>query len=204
LWTGTAASVVDLHPVGFSRSQGTGVFGGQQVGVGILDLPTGLIRHALLWTGSAQSFVDLHSSGYSFTLALGIFGNQQVGLGKPIGTDGQHALLWTGSATSVVDLHPRGFVDSQASSVSHRRQVGEGSGEDGHIHALLWRGSAASVVDLNVFLPAGFTEAIATGIDTEGDIVGLAGFTATGAIHAFIWRRCEEARRHECPDSERY
>jgi len=91
-----------------------------------------------------------------------------VGLGRPNGIAGQHALLWKGSAASVVDLHPSGFVDSEAKGVSHRRQIGDGNGEDGHVHALLWSGSAASVVDLNVFLPAGLTEAIATGIDAEG------------------------------------
>mgnify|MGYP000883691114 CR=1 FL=1 len=41
-------------------------------------------------------------------------------------------------------------------------------------HALVWNGTADSVVDLNVYLPAGYTHGVATGIDQDGNVVGYA------------------------------
>jgi hypothetical protein len=99
LWMGSADSVVDLHPSGFTDSVVYGVFDGQQVGYG----QTGNLRHALLWTGSADSVVDLHPSGFDNSVAVGVSGGQQVGYGQT--GDLRHALLWTGSADSVLDLH---------------------------------------------------------------------------------------------------
>jgi hypothetical protein len=70
------------------------------------------------------------------------------------------------------------------------QQVGAGEIDvDGRAtHALLWTGSAESVSDLNAFLPTGFTDAFATGIDAEGNIVGAAGGPATGVNHVFLWK----------------
>jgi probable HAF family extracellular repeat protein len=179
--------VVDLHPSGFIRSEATGVSGGQQVGAGGIGIST----HALLWTGSAASVVDLHPSSFTESEAHGVSDGQQVGLGR-IGFSVSHALLWTGSAASVVDLHPSGFTTSEVLGVSGGQQVGDGFGPatGGARHALLWSGSAASVVDLNAFLPPGFTSSVATGIDSDGNIVGYAisGFNS----HAFLWQPIPE------------
>ena len=41
-------------------------------------------------------------------------------------------------------------------------------------------------MDLNVFLPAGFTGAMADSIDAEGTIAGTI-FTADGVRHAAVW-----------------
>jgi hypothetical protein len=112
LWTGSADSVVDLHPSGFTDSFAFGVFDDQQVGDGI----AGDVSHALLWTGSADSVVDLQPSGFTRSVTFGVSGGQQVGRGTlPGGKD--HALLWTGSADSVLDLHtflPPEFTHSYA------------------------------------------------------------------------------------------
>jgi hypothetical protein len=134
LWTGSPASVVDLHPSGFDTSYATGVSSGQQVGEGF----TGGQYHALLWTGSAASVVDLHPSGFTSSSACGVSDGQQVGYGN---TGGQfHALLWTGSADSVVDLHtflPPEFTDSFASGIdADGNIVGYASGPDAY-HAFL-------------------------------------------------------------------
>ena len=59
LWSGTAASVIDLHPTGFVSSQGYGVASSQQVGAGQIQQGTSLITHALLWNGTANSAVDM-------------------------------------------------------------------------------------------------------------------------------------------------
>jgi hypothetical protein len=93
----------------------------------------------------------------------------------------------------VVDLHPSGFAESRALAVSGSQQVGEGTGPDGRQHALLWAGSAASAVDLNAFLPPGFTDAGAFGIDSDGNISGFASGPATGGQpHAFLWQLVPE------------
>ena len=58
---------------------------------------------------------------------------------------------------------------------------GDGPQTGNNYHAMLWSGSAASVVDLNIFAPQGYTDAVATGIDSAGNVVGYAFKTpATG------------------------
>lgn len=138
LWSGTADSVVDLHPAsGYdSTSSATGVGGGQQVGWG------GAFgsEHALLWTGSAQSVVDLHPGGFSRTAAQGVAAGQQVGWGTIDGST--HALLWQGTADSVVDLHvflPSGFTGSSASGIDASGNIiGSAVDAQGVGHAILW------------------------------------------------------------------
>jgi probable HAF family extracellular repeat protein len=194
LWTGSAASAVDLHPAGFTGSWAYGVAGGQQVGYGganyYISKKVGYVArvHALLWTGSAASVVDLHPAGFVNSWALGVGGGQQVGYG--VGSDGTpHALLWTGNAASAVDLHPAGFAASRAKAVSNGQQVGNGVCPDGTQHALVWKGTAAGVVDLHTFLPTGFTSSVATGIDAAGNIVGYAWNSSyQDDSHAFLWR----------------
>ena len=157
----------------------TRVSDGQQVGSGALP---GFVNHALFWTGSADSVVDLHPSGFTDSGAVGVSAGQQVGWGSTVLHD--HALLWMGSADSVVDLNPSGFTDSYAYAVSGDQQVGQGD-TGGRPHAMLWTGSADSVVDLHAFLPPEFTRSWATGIDADGNIVGVA-IEPDNTGHAFL------------------
>lgn len=118
LWSGTASSVVDLHPTnlsGFRDSHVRGINGIQQVGHGS-GTATGGFDHALLWNGTANSAVDLHPTNLSGLLnsrAVGTNGIQQVGSytrGDP--EEYTHAMLWSGTANSAIDLHlllPAGF-----------------------------------------------------------------------------------------------
>ncbi len=194
LWTGSAASAVDLNPAAFTFSSISGVGGGQQVGQGhmyyYVNKKVGYVDeyHALLWTGSAASAVDLHPAAFASSGADGVGDGQQVGYGAY--ADGtMHALLWTGTAASVVDLHPAAFTSSGAYRVAAGQQVGWGMLADGTTHALVWTGSAASVVDLNAFLPTGFTDAVAAGIDAAGNVVGYAwGPSTNGYYPAFLWK----------------
>ncbi len=183
LWSGSAGSVVDLNPSGFIDSIAYGVSGGQQVGAG---RPTsGDPEHARLWSGSAGSVMDLHPSGFDASNAFGISGGQQVGYAAgPTTAGGGHALLWSGSAGSAVDLHPSGFIASQALGTNGTQQVGFGV-VGGHNHALVWSGDAGKVVDLHQFLPQGFTDSQAKGIDSTGNIAGWA-FDGSN-YHAFLW-----------------
>ncbi|MCX6613344.1 MAG: hypothetical protein NTW74_21155 [Acidobacteria bacterium] len=181
VWNGTGAGGVDLHPVGYTFSRSMGVKNGEQVGYGSsVAYPYGegtgyhTTSKAMKWNSTAVSMVSLHPLGFDASEALTTNGTQQGGWGyQALGASKLHALLWSGTPESVVDLHPVGYTDSKVTAMSDTQQVGEGW--VGTVrHALLWNGTAASVVDLNQYLPAGYTNAVATGIDANGNVVGYA------------------------------
>jgi hypothetical protein len=97
LWRGSAASVVDLHPHGFTSSFASGVSGGEQVGWGY-GPATGGNRHALLWRGSASSVMDLHTflpPDFVSSAALDIdAAGDVVGLASGSNISISHAFLW--------------------------------------------------------------------------------------------------------------
>ena len=188
-WLGTASSGVDLHPAfGYAFSRATGCRDGEEVGyVSSIAYPDGdssgyrSTSRAVKWNGSAASAVDLHPVGYVASEAVCTSGTQQGGWGLTFSgvSQSQHAMLWSGSPETAVDLHPVGYTDSKVTAMFGSRQVGEGwigtQGIYGSVrHALAWNGSADTVVDLNQYLPAGYANAVATGIDSNGDIVGYA------------------------------
>lgn len=72
LWSGTAASQVDLHPVGYSWSVANATDGVFQVG----SVGQGTATHAGLWEGTAGSFIDLNTllgSGYTKSEAISMY-----------------------------------------------------------------------------------------------------------------------------------
>jgi hypothetical protein len=187
LWSGSAASAVDLNPAGFTVSQATAVSGGQQVGFGGVA-PSGSSNHALLWSGSAASVLDLNPAGFTTSEAHGVDDGQQVGFGKT--GSNNHALLWYGTAASALDLNPAGFTGSLASAILDGQVVGSGYGPNTGFtyHALLWSSSApGTAVDLHSYLPSGFADSQALGVDAYGNIVGLATESMTGRTHAIAW-----------------
>lgn len=100
-WSGTAASWVDLNPVGCYRSTAYDVWGGYQVGYAIGNV-TGNQDHASLWNGTAGSWMDLHAllpSGYSYSSAKGVYSSggviSVVGSAHRISDNQDHAILWT-------------------------------------------------------------------------------------------------------------
>ncbi len=98
LWRGTAASRVDLNPVGAGSSEAIGVSDGEQVGWAIL----GGFARACLWRGTAQSYVDLNPAGAWGSGAYAVSGGWQAGLVQ-FG-DEAHAGIWHGTADSWQDL----------------------------------------------------------------------------------------------------
>ena len=188
MWSGSAASVVDLNPAGFDITRAWGVSGASQVGHGG-GPATGEEIHALLWKGTAASVVDLNPAGFDRSAAMGVSGASQVGYGDGSATGGPtHALSWSGSAASVVDLHPAGFYSSSAQGVSGAGQAGTGQTTGGDLHALSWNGTAASVVDLHtdlVDLGPDFYWSEAWGIADNGTIVGWA--ADLSGSYAVLW-----------------
>jgi probable HAF family extracellular repeat protein len=192
LWTGSAASFVDLHPAtGFNSSYAIGARSTQQVGYGSGPATGGNV-HALLWSGTAASAVDLNPAGIDTSYAHGISGNFQVGYGFNTIDFNSHALLWNGIAASKVDLNPAGYTESFGNSIYNGLQVGYGYGPatGDNNHALLWNGSAAGKVDLN---PTGFTESYANAVlfppgFSMGTVVGSGAGSATNSeTHALLW-----------------
>ena len=193
LWTGTAASVVDLHPAtGFNSTYATAARSVQQVGYGS-GPATGGNEHALLWAGTAASVVDLNPAGIDVSYAHGISGSFQVGYGFNTTDFQSHALLWNNTAASKVDLNPAGFTESYANAAlrppgSNATAVGSGAGSatGGQTHALLWSQSFP-VTKVDLHPTSGFTFSEALGISAAGQVGDGFGASTTGAYHALYW-----------------
>jgi hypothetical protein len=196
MWSGSAASAVDLNPLalGFGAGRALATDGAQQVGVGFRVIGINAFNgpFAVVWSGTADSAVELNPADSSTSQANGVSGGQQVGYGYVP----SRALLWSGSADTKVELHPAGYESSEANATNGAQQAGSGFVGDAsagvmHRHALVWSGSAESAVDLNQFLPPGYTDAAATGIDAAGNVVGWASRGPSDIpanVHAVLWR----------------
>lgn len=193
VWAGTADSLADLNPAGFTSSIAAAVAGGEQVGSG----NNGRATHALLWSGTAGSVIDLHPAGFASSFAQGISDGQQAGYGtlQQKGVASPAALLWSGSAGTAVNLTPSNATQAQAFGVFDGRQAGsatviDATGTSTH-HALLWTSTAASAVDLN---PPGLSPFSVDAVASEalgigaGQQVGDANFTSAPDVsHAAVW-----------------
>lgn len=175
LWSGTAASWIDLNPMGSMFSAILGVDGGMQVG----SADVAGAEHASFWGGSAASWIDLNPFGAAWSQALAADGSEQSGVADVGGI--AHASRWTGSAASWTDLNPG--ISTEMSYV-----LGAGGGKQvgfaevsGFICASLWAGSAATWVDLS---PAGSDYSYAYGTDGASQ-AGFASFA--GVMHAGRW-----------------
>ncbi len=123
LWTGTAASAVDLNPANYTASEALATNGTQQGGWAYNSLPTAS-QHAALWSGTAATFVDLHPAAYSDSRITALTATNQVGDGwvGPMGMAGsvRHALVWSGTPDSVIDLNqflPKGYTHAVATGI---------------------------------------------------------------------------------------
>ena len=186
LWTGTAASWVDLHPAGATYSGAYGVSTGNQVGYAVMG---GSFR-ASLWSGTAAWWVDLNPAGSAMAEAYGIAGPDQVGWAL-VGGVGR-ASLWSGTAASWVDLHPAGMEFSQLYAAFGPYQVGyvDVGGPSRVVAAGVWAGTAASWVDLHALLPTEFAYSEATCISSDGTNYYVGGYgynTQTGRREALLW-----------------
>ena len=188
LWTGGAASWVNLNPAGAAFSAAYGTDGAYQAGFANI----GGISRAGLWSGTASSWVDLNPAGASESQARGARAGQQVGYARFPGS--LHASLWQGSSASWVDLHPAGASNSLAHGTDGIQQVGYAS-LGGTPHASVWSGTAASWVNL---FPGGYGEAY--GVHAGQQV----GFASMGSARASLWAGSAASRIDLHPERATY
>lgn len=196
VWTGTAASGVDLTPTdlsGFTNTTAHGIGGTEIVGYGGGSATDGPYAYdALLWSnGTPQSAVNLNPTQLGFTAsqAIATDGNYQVGIAAPqygdlTSVDSQ-AMLWHGSAQSAINLTPANCIGATALGVADGQEVGQCYTIHLNQDAVLWEGSASTAVDLSPTDLTGFdiTEALATnGMQQVGD-----GYTSSDLLQALAW-----------------
>ncbi|MGE3107706.1 MAG: GC-type dockerin domain-anchored protein [Phycisphaerales bacterium] len=183
LWTGSAASWVNLQPTGAGITYSTVYAVDAGVQVGEVFVNGGATSHAARWTGSAASFIDLHPADAFQSTLRGVSAGRQVGTSTIFWA---HAGLWTGPAPSWIDLSPPApggeTYTAEAYGVSGVQQVGFAE-VNSVISASLWSGSAASRVDLH---PAGQISSWAYGVDGAQQ-VGIVR-VADSSSHAALWR----------------
>lgn len=181
IWSGSAASHLQLPSPGFNNSVAYGAWGDHQVGY-IGNGST--VYRAALWNGPANPVVDLHPGG-TYSTAFAVHGNQQVGAVTLGSSD--RASIWTGSAASWQNVHPAAFASSSSlSGTSGDQQVGQARLLSGGFVASLWTGTAESWVDLN---PVEGLESQANGV-SGGQQVGMVRVIdgAPGQdLHASLW-----------------
>lgn len=153
LWTGTANSMVDLHPDGFDVSQAVSTNGTTQVGTASVDVRLGeahggvRVRYdsAVIWHGTSQS-VEILPTPYTDTFAQAISGNTVVGYGQITTTRGvpidDRAMLWDGPFNNLVMLHDvlgKGWTDSRATAIDDDGNVaGWARFQNGVTHGIIW------------------------------------------------------------------
>jgi hypothetical protein len=137
LWSGNAATGVNMHPSWATTSRATGVSNGRQAGRATIDFA----RRAVVWSGTSASAVDIHPKGASESGAHGIDGSQVVGFFyesfDPLPG------LSQGFVPSWLNLNPGGRGSTFGS---------HGGTQVGFIsvgHACLWRGTPGSIVSLH-------------------------------------------------------
>jgi hypothetical protein len=191
LWSGSAGSRIDLHPVGPDESIVT-AFGPSvfnfQAGFTIVG---GLTR-AAVWRGSAATWVDLHPSWATRSEIKGA-GTDGYYLAGIVVTAGQtHACCWSAPYPGFgADINPSGAVQSVANATSGRDWCVGSATFSGNPRAVVWYMRDAidhpggSWIDMN---PAGAITSVANGIDSISprfQTVGSATFS--GSPRAGFW-----------------
>ncbi len=187
MWSGSAASYVNLHPDGFEQSRALCAQGNLQGGW----VTVNGVGNAALWTGTAASYVSLHPAGTSQSFIQAIDGETQAGYAS-VGFS--RASLWRGTPESWVNMHPVQVPEisvSAALSAHGGQQAGwaiYGPASGGISHPALWTGTAESYVDL---LPAGWQSGQAIGC-FDGRQVGNARMAGSD-IRAMVWSGTAES-----------
>jgi hypothetical protein len=141
MWTGTAASIRDVHPAGYIDSTIVGAGDAQAVG----RVETGGAQRAALWAGGTAAITELHRAEWTSSESVAASGGVQVG------TTSGKAVLWIGAADVYADLDafaPPEFTSTTAQDVEVAGDgtitvVGYGyNSVSGQQEALVWQSSA--------------------------------------------------------------
>lgn len=181
LWTGTAASVVDLSAGPAGIGYATATDGAQQVGV----VSGAIGGDAALWSGTAASFVNLNPSGYDQSYALGVYGGLQVGYGNPHGST-FNALLWRGTASSVTVL----AAHAEAMGISRGQVVGLTGNTPRAQDAAIWNlGTPGSFLDVGPATTTASELRATNGTQQVGDYSMQLGSDGSLPLdhHAAVW-----------------
>ncbi len=145
MWSGTAASFVDMAPPASADSVINGMSVDQQVGWARLAV-NGYQQHATLWRNTPESAIDLHPHPGGISLLYGTCGTAQVGYSSDSVTLGPHAGIWFGTGSSFIDLHqllpgaPEQSVALAVDEFNGQFIVGGYASYSGHSEAFIWVG----------------------------------------------------------------
>jgi hypothetical protein len=193
MWSGTAASFVDLTPAGYSTGAVNGCFGNQQVGATY----DSFLGTACMWYGSAESFVNLQPEEGIFSAAVCSDGAHQygvIGILDPV--PGLFPCRWSGTAESfeVFDVPDPESHWGEVHAVFNGYTAGYITDNDGisNSKACVWTGEDGVYADIHQYLPAGLTESNALGVwrhEASGTtyIVGWGLRGATQQREAVMW-----------------
>jgi hypothetical protein len=199
LWRGTAASFVNLAPVNpnpggaqFTASQVLAVHGNRQVGSATQTITGfGDIERAAIWSGTAASYQPLPGpdpTNLSATRATAISATQIVGNYIDFLEDSNTALLWNAATLEQTELRAPNATSTLAYGVDADRQVGSAKINNLQ-HASLWSGTTASWIDLHTFVPAEFSQSVATSIAVSNSTIDITGYgiLPSGEFRALLW-----------------
>jgi hypothetical protein len=172
LWSGSAASFVDLHPAGATSSGVNGVSGGQQVGSTTIFGST----LATVWSGTAAGVQYLTSTETSLAYCIS---NGMIG-GAYGTSSANQACHWIGT-TRTPDSG--GSVVLGVDNPNRVGSVRTGSFPLFGSNAVMWSGSSTSAVSLH---PAGAFNSSATGVSGNQQ-VGRVSFQQFGTNRAALW-----------------
>jgi probable HAF family extracellular repeat protein len=147
--------------------------------------------HGLLWEHG--TFTDLGSLGGTTTAPSAINNRAQViGSATLAGATIGHAFLWQDGL--ITDIGPLpGDVEDFGNAINDKGQVlGQSCDANSNCRAFLWENGA--MADLNSLIPADSQLQLydANGINSRGEIVGLAIQTSSGELRAYLATPCDE------------
>ncbi len=185
IWSGTAASFVDVNPTGAASSDIYAVSATTQVGDAVLA--TG--QTAGYWNGSASSFTALPTGGLSQTEAHGVADTVNGPVIVGFDSNTLQALLWTKTATTpyvLTNLQTSlgaGYSNSYARATDGITVAGQATTSDTNVeHAVVWNVVTHAASDIN-----------GTNIDSDArgvsgnQVVGYGDDSAGDLTHALLW-----------------
>jgi probable HAF family extracellular repeat protein len=143
--------------------------------------------HALLWrNGTATDLGNLGGIMNNFGVDINNQG-QVVGGSDLSGDTTYHAFLWQNGVMTDLGTLPGDYASGAEGINSQGQVVGCSADESEDSYAFLWQDGV--MTDLNTLIPAGsplFLLCASGGINSYGQIAGLALEMSTGEVHAFL------------------